>query len=83
MIDLNNTIINIKSNVREKLKALEELGYLWIDGTKPTSYIPEEDAKFIIIERNKFRYTCKNNHGYPYRDATEDLLINKKDLYND
>lgn len=82
-MNLNNTIINIKSNVRKKLKALEKLGYLWVDGTKPTHYIPEEDAKWIIIERNKLHYTCRNDHRYPYRDATEDLLINKKDLYND
>lgn len=82
MIDLNYTVINIQYNLIKKLNALEELGYVWIDGTKPTHYIPEEDAKWIIIERNTFFYKCKNNHGYPYRDATEDLLINKKDLYN-
>lgn len=83
MIDLNHTVINIQSNVRKKLNALEELGYVWIYGAKPTHYIPEEDAKWIVIERNRLRYTCRDDHRYPYRNATEDLLINKKDLYND
>lgn len=84
MINLNHTVINIKSNLRKKLKALEKLGYVWNDGTKPTHYIPEEDAKWLIVKDNRFFYTCKSNHGYcNYRDATEDLLINKKNLYND
>ena len=84
MIDLNYTVINIKFNVRKKLKALEKLGYLWVDGTKPTHYIPEKDAKWLIVKYNRLFYTCKSNHGYcNYIDATEDLLINKKNLYND
>ena len=84
MIDLNHTVINIQSNVRKKLNALEELGYVWIDGAKPTQFIPEKDAKWLIIEKKHFVYTCRSNYGYyNFRDATEDLLINKKDLYND
>lgn len=84
MINLNKTVINIQHNARKILKKLEKLGYLWVDGTKPTHYIPEKDAKWLVINHKFITYTYRSDHGhYDYKDVTEDLLINKKDLYND
>jgi hypothetical protein len=84
MINLNKTVINIQHNARKILKKLEDLGYVWVDGALPTHFIPEEDAKWLVINRKFITYTCRSDHGhYDYKDATEDLLINKKDLYND
>lgn len=84
MKNLNKTVINIQHNVKKILKKLEDLGYIWVDGTKPTHFIPEENAKWLVINRNFITYTCRSDHGlYGYKDVTEDLLINKKALYND
>ena len=84
MINLNKTVINIQHNAKEILKKLEELGCIWVDGTKPTRFIPEKDAKWLIINRKSITYTCRSYHGHDdYRDITIDLLIDKKDLYND
>ena len=44
----------------------------------------KKNAKWLVINSKFITYTCKSDHGHvDYKDVTEDLLINKKDLYND